>query len=78
MVEVLAENNLNVLNNRFVAIGELGFESVFVAVEVGAREVYGGGDVEIMEEVGDMEKDRVAILVVGNQQAFLSSIGNRA
>lgn len=66
MVEVLAEDNLDVLNNRFVAIGELGFESVFVAIEVSAREVYGGGDVEIMEEVGDMEKDRVAILVVGN------------
>lgn len=63
MVEILAEDNLDVLNDRFVAIRELGFESTFVAVEVVAREVYGGSDVEVMEEVSDMEKDRVAILV---------------
>lgn len=63
MVEILAKDNLDVLNDRFVAIGELRFEGAFVAVEVVAREVYGGGDVEVMKEVSDMEKDRVAILV---------------
>jgi len=43
---------------------EIGFEAITVCFDEGDR----GGDVEIVEEVGDMEEDRVAGLPIRHFQ----------
>lgn len=50
------------MDNGVEAVGELSFERCLVAVEVCLCEVNGGGNIKVMEEVSDMEEDRVAIL----------------